>query len=152
MVAHSFPCSIWVDVFIAQPRDTCKTVQKYQLCNENHSGGPTLRVNNFIAQMATYVKKMIQENSRVESDGAGDGNGLCAILTGVKSTAVKSCLGRIMSYCETHLEPHQKMLALKRHRLAEPVRWEPGKQDVQEAWRAFGALSLGGSNSHMQVL
>lgn len=71
--------------------------------------------------MATYVKKMMQEKPCVESDGAGNGNVLCDIFTGVKSTAVMSCLVRIMAYCETHLEPHQKILALKKHRLAEPV-------------------------------
>ncbi|CAL8406926.1 unnamed protein product [Arctogadus glacialis] len=35
--------------------------------------------------------------------------------------AVKSCLGCFMSYCHTHLEPHQRVARLKTHQLVEPM-------------------------------
>ncbi|CAL8406928.1 unnamed protein product [Arctogadus glacialis] len=35
--------------------------------------------------------------------------------------AVKSCLGCFMSYCQTHLEPHQRVARLKTHQLVEPM-------------------------------
>ncbi|CDQ77126.1 unnamed protein product [Oncorhynchus mykiss] len=36
-------------------------------------------------------------------------------------SALKSCLVCQSSYCETHLEPHQRVPALKRHKLIKPV-------------------------------
>ncbi|CAL8390312.1 unnamed protein product [Boreogadus saida] len=35
--------------------------------------------------------------------------------------AVKSCLVCFMSFCQTHLEPHQRVAVLKKHRLVEPM-------------------------------
>ncbi|CAL8389654.1 unnamed protein product [Boreogadus saida] len=35
--------------------------------------------------------------------------------------AVKSCLVCLISYCQTHLEPHQRVAGLKKHRLVEPM-------------------------------
>ncbi|CAL8406745.1 unnamed protein product [Arctogadus glacialis] len=35
--------------------------------------------------------------------------------------AVKSCLVCFTSYCQTHLEPHQRVAQLKKHRLVEPM-------------------------------
>ncbi|KAJ3585346.1 hypothetical protein NHX12_014067, partial [Muraenolepis orangiensis] len=34
--------------------------------------------------------------------------------------AVKSCLVCLMSYCHSHLEPHQRVAGLKKHKLVEP--------------------------------
>ncbi|CAL8406919.1 unnamed protein product [Arctogadus glacialis] len=35
--------------------------------------------------------------------------------------AVKSCLVCLISFCQTHLEPHQRVAGLKKHRLVEPT-------------------------------
>uniref|UniRef100_A0A674E3Z3 B30.2/SPRY domain-containing protein n=1 Tax=Salmo trutta TaxID=8032 RepID=A0A674E3Z3_SALTR len=43
------------------------------------------------------------------------------ICSGMKLKALKSCLVCQTSYCETHLEPHQRVPALKRHKLINPV-------------------------------
>ncbi|XP_046875789.1 E3 ubiquitin-protein ligase TRIM39-like isoform X2 [Hypomesus transpacificus] len=43
------------------------------------------------------------------------------LLQGTKLKALKSCLVCLTSYCETHLEPHQRVAALKKHKLMDPV-------------------------------
>ncbi|XP_029928405.1 E3 ubiquitin-protein ligase TRIM21-like isoform X2 [Myripristis murdjan] len=45
----------------------------------------------------------------------------CDFCPGTKVKALKSCLLCLTSYCETHLEPHQRVAALKRHKLIDPV-------------------------------
>ncbi|KAM6926633.1 E3 ubiquitin/ISG15 ligase TRIM25-like [Lycodopsis pacificus] len=45
----------------------------------------------------------------------------CDVCTGTKLKALKSCLVCLVSYCETHLEPHLTMSGLKRHQLIDPV-------------------------------
>ncbi|XP_051755461.1 tripartite motif-containing protein 29-like [Ctenopharyngodon idella] len=46
---------------------------------------------------------------------------LCDICDDGKMKALKSCLVCQASYCETHLEPHQRVLNLKKHKLMDPV-------------------------------
>ncbi|CAL8359190.1 unnamed protein product [Arctogadus glacialis] len=48
-----------------------------------------------------------------------DDNFSCSICLDLK--AVKSCLECFMSFCQTHLEPHQRVAVLKKHRLVEPM-------------------------------
>ncbi|XP_059905060.1 zinc finger protein RFP-like [Gadus macrocephalus] len=45
----------------------------------------------------------------------------CDVCTGTQLKAVKSCLVCFISYCQTHLEPHQRVTVLKKHRLVEPM-------------------------------
>ncbi|CAL8335286.1 unnamed protein product [Gadus morhua 'NCC'] len=45
----------------------------------------------------------------------------CDVCTGTQLKAVKSCLVCLISYCQTHLEPHQRVAGLKKHRLVEPM-------------------------------
>ncbi|XP_030202054.1 zinc finger protein RFP-like, partial [Gadus morhua] len=45
----------------------------------------------------------------------------CDVCTGTQQKAVKSCLVCFMSFCQTHLEPHQRVAVLKKHRLVEPM-------------------------------
>ncbi|CAL8377193.1 unnamed protein product [Boreogadus saida] len=45
----------------------------------------------------------------------------CDVCTGTQLKAVKSCLVCFVSFCQTHLEPHQRIAVLKKHRLVEPM-------------------------------
>ncbi|XP_067438172.1 zinc finger protein RFP-like [Thunnus thynnus] len=47
---------------------------------------------------------------------------LCDVCTETKVKALKSCLVCLNSYCETHLEPHQKITVMTRHKLIDPVK------------------------------
>ncbi len=102
--------------------DTESTVLKCPLCKEEFYNRPMLRVNTFIAQMAAEFKNTVQEKSCDTPKQAGNGNVLCDICTGAKLTALKSCLVCLMSFCEEHLGPHQRISALKKHKLIHPVK------------------------------
>ena len=57
-----------------------------------------------------------------QQQALSDGAVLCDICTAdTKREAVKTCLECVASYCEIHLEPHQKAAGLKRHTLLEPL-------------------------------
>ena len=45
----------------------------------------------------------------------------CDVCTGTQLKAVKSCLVCLISYCQTHLEPHQRVSRLKTHQLVDPL-------------------------------
>uniref|UniRef100_A0A673HLS8 B30.2/SPRY domain-containing protein n=1 Tax=Sinocyclocheilus rhinocerous TaxID=307959 RepID=A0A673HLS8_9TELE len=46
---------------------------------------------------------------------------VCDVCEETKMKALKSCLVCQISYCETHLDLHQKVLSLKKHKLMDPV-------------------------------
>ncbi|KAM9356858.1 E3 ubiquitin-protein ligase TRIM21-like [Symphorus nematophorus] len=137
MAEENFHCSICLDVFtkpasipcghnfcldcISNHWDTNNTVLKCPLCTEKFYERPMLRVNTVLDQMAAKVKNFAQEKTCGTPEQAGNGKVLCGICTGAKLTAIKSCLVCFVSYCETHLEPHQRISALKKHKLIHPV-------------------------------
>ncbi|XP_045064806.1 E3 ubiquitin-protein ligase TRIM39-like [Coregonus clupeaformis] len=135
---EQFLCSICLDVFtepISTPcgHNFCKDcIIKYwdsndlcqcPMCKEKFYRRPELRINTFISEMVAQFRKLVQWKA-TSSPGqrpAKPGEVSCDFCTGMKLKALKSCLVCQTSYCETHLEPHQRVAALKRHKLINPV-------------------------------
>uniref|UniRef100_A0A8C9XCY9 Uncharacterized protein n=1 Tax=Sander lucioperca TaxID=283035 RepID=A0A8C9XCY9_SANLU len=67
------------------------------------------------------VQSLPDTSSGPEDMAAKPGEIPCDVCTGTKLKALKSCLVCLVSYCETHLEPHLTALRLKRHQLIDPV-------------------------------
>ena len=70
-----------------------------------------------MSEMADQVRRSARGN---EQPCVAPGEVPCDVCTGTPLKAVKSCLVCLISYCHTHLEPHQRVAVLKRHRLVEP--------------------------------
>jgi len=132
-----FLCSICLDVFtdpvsIPCGHNFCKAcITKYwdnsdlcqcPMCKEKFYRRPELRVNTFISEMAAQFRTSVKNkpNSQYRRP-ARSGEVSCDYCTGTKLKALKSCLVCLASYCETHLEPHQRVAALKKHKLIDPV-------------------------------
>ncbi|XP_030211475.1 E3 ubiquitin-protein ligase TRIM39-like [Gadus morhua] len=130
---ENFSCSICLDVYnspVSTPcgHNFCKTcitktwdekVQfKCPLCNKAFKRKPDLRINTLLSELAAQF----QTSKRVKYQlCVKPGEVPCDVCTGTQLKAVKSCLVCFISYCQTHLEPHQRFPVLKTHRLVEPM-------------------------------
>ncbi|XP_061589520.1 E3 ubiquitin-protein ligase TRIM21-like [Cololabis saira] len=137
--ADQFLCSICLDVFtdpVSTPcgHNFCKTcithhwddnvLYKCPICQEMFYTRPQLKVNTFIREMVSEFRREAQQkssSSSSEQQAAEPGEVPCDVCTGTRLKALKSCLVCLLSYCETHLEPHLTASRLKRHQLVEPV-------------------------------
>ncbi|XP_023187901.1 E3 ubiquitin-protein ligase TRIM21-like [Xiphophorus maculatus] len=133
-----FLCSICLDVFtdpVTTPcgHNFCKTCitqlwdgnvsYRCPLCNEHFTSRPQLRVNSFVKEMVDQFRGEAQQEARSSSEqqAAKPGEVPCDVCTGPKLKALKSCMVCLLSYCQTHLEPHLTAPRLKKHQLMEPV-------------------------------
>ncbi|XP_049918730.1 E3 ubiquitin-protein ligase TRIM21-like [Epinephelus moara] len=132
-----FLCSICLDVFtdpVSTPcgHNFCKNCitehwninVHYQCpnCKKVFDTRPELQVNTFVSEMVSHFRQSAQQRaSSSEQQAAEPGDVPCDVCTGPKVKALKSCLVCLVSYCETHLEPHLTASGLKRHQLIDPV-------------------------------
>ncbi|XP_038133581.1 E3 ubiquitin-protein ligase TRIM21-like [Cyprinodon tularosa] len=135
-----FLCSICLDVFtdpVSTPcgHNFCKAcitqhwdgnvLYNCPLCKEHFTSRPQLKVNTFIKEMVSQFRREAQQeaisSSSSEQQAAKPGEVPCDVCTGTKLKALKSCLVCLLSYCQTHLEPHLTAPRLKKHQLMEPV-------------------------------
>ncbi|XP_043960884.1 E3 ubiquitin-protein ligase TRIM21-like [Gambusia affinis] len=133
-----FLCSVCLDVFtdpVSTPcgHNFCKTCitqvwdenvpYKCPLCNEHFASRPQLRVNTLLREMVDQFRGEAQQeaSSSSEQQTAKPGEVPCDVCTGPKLKALKSCMVCLLSYCQTHLEPHLTAPRLKKHQLMEPV-------------------------------
>ncbi|CAL8305140.1 unnamed protein product [Lota lota] len=129
----NFSCSICLDVFkspVSTPcgHNFCRTcvttfwdgrVQyKCPVCNELFHTRPDLRVNTLLSEMVDQFRRSVLVK---EKPFVVPGEVPCDVCTGTQLKAVKSCLVCFISYCQTHLEPHQRFAVLKTHLLVEPM-------------------------------
>ncbi|XP_056329799.1 E3 ubiquitin-protein ligase TRIM39 [Danio aesculapii] len=125
-VSQELQCSICLDVFTDPVSTPCghnfcesclnqcwNNSQTYNcpFCKETFSNRPVLRINTALRQLVQLFKQNIPEKKSEV---------LCDICDGMKMKAFKICLVCQSSYCETHLEPHQRVPNLKRHTLIDP--------------------------------
>ncbi|KAK6304744.1 hypothetical protein J4Q44_G00253300 [Coregonus suidteri] len=138
---EQFYCSICLDVF-TEPVSTpcghnyCKScIRGYwestdlcqcPLCKNTFDKRPDLFVNTFISEMAAQLKKSAPVEATPITPGQTQTLSKpeavpCDICTKGEHMALKSCLVCLASYCETHLEPHQRVASFKKHKLIDPV-------------------------------
>ncbi|TDH15626.1 hypothetical protein EPR50_G00010870 [Perca flavescens] len=94
------------------------------MCKNVFNTKPELLINTFISEMVAQFRQSAQQkasSSSSEQQVSKPGEVPCDVCTGTKLKALKSCLVCLVSYCETHLEPHLTMSGLKRHQLIDPV-------------------------------
>ncbi|CAL8329435.1 unnamed protein product [Merluccius merluccius] len=130
---ENFSCCICLDVFNSPVTTSCghnfcrtcittfwgdKVQYKCPVCNELFHTRPDLRVNIVLSEMVDQFRRSIQVK---EQPSVEPGEVPCDVCTGTQLKAVKSCLVCFMSYCHTHLEPHQRVARLKKHELVEPM-------------------------------
>ncbi|XP_059905225.1 zinc finger protein RFP-like [Gadus macrocephalus] len=79
---------------------------------------PDLRINTLLSGLAAQFQTSLRVKDQL---CVKPGEVPCDVCTGTKLKAVKYCLVCLISYCQTHLEPHQRFPVLKKHRLVEPM-------------------------------
>ncbi|KAJ0069930.1 hypothetical protein NL108_016659 [Boleophthalmus pectinirostris] len=123
-----FRCSICLELFnspVTTPcgHNFCKTCIKMNwdvnppvcpLCKHKFSSRPCLKTNTLVAEMVGKIRSMHQAQ-------AGPEDVPCDVCPEPKLKALKSCLDCVASYCQSHLEPHQVVSGLKKHKLIGPV-------------------------------
>ncbi|KAK0152423.1 E3 ubiquitin/ISG15 ligase TRIM25 [Merluccius polli] len=129
----NFSCSICLDVFNSPVSTRCghnfcrtcittfwddQVQYKCPVCNELFHTRPDLRVNTLLSEMVDQFRRSVRVK---EQPSVEPGEVPCDVCTGTQLKAVKSCLVCFVSYCHTHLEPHQTVARLKRHLLVEPM-------------------------------
>ncbi|CAL8395201.1 unnamed protein product [Boreogadus saida] len=130
---ENFSCSICLDVFSSPVSTPCghnfcracitkfwdeQVKYKCPVCNELFNTRPDLRVNILFSEMVDRfgTSLRVKEQPCVEPAEVP-----CDFCTGTQLKAAKSCLVCLISYCQTHLEPHHRVAGLKKHRLVEPM-------------------------------
>uniref|UniRef100_A0A8C4X398 Tripartite motif-containing protein 16-like n=1 Tax=Erpetoichthys calabaricus TaxID=27687 RepID=A0A8C4X398_ERPCA len=86
---------------------------------ENFITRPELKRNTLLNEVIKKLKKTALSSPPFQNY-AGPGDVKCDFCTGKKFRAVKSCLTCMASYCQTHLQPHYEVAALKHHKLVDP--------------------------------
>ncbi|XP_036374399.1 E3 ubiquitin/ISG15 ligase TRIM25-like [Megalops cyprinoides] len=88
-------------------------------CRQTFTPRPVLGRNTILAAMVEKLKKMGLQADPPAHCYAGPGDVACDVCSERKHKAIKSCLVCLVSYCETHLQPHYESPPLKKHKLVE---------------------------------
>ncbi|XP_063068630.1 E3 ubiquitin-protein ligase TRIM47-like isoform X2 [Engraulis encrasicolus] len=103
-----------------------KGVYSCPLCSEPFSPRPPLKKNTVLAELVGNMKVQIVTSVPSVVCYAEPGDVECDFCTGRKLKAEQSCLACLVSMCETHLQPHLDVPALRKHKL---VKARAGLQD-----------------------
>ncbi|KAG2466150.1 TRI47 protein, partial [Polypterus senegalus] len=88
-------------------------------CRQNFWARPALQRNTLLNEVIKKLKKTGLSDPPPKNY-AGTGDVECDFCAGKKFRVVKSCLTCMASYCQTHLQPHYEVAALKFHKLVDP--------------------------------
>ncbi|XP_046873014.1 tripartite motif-containing protein 16-like [Hypomesus transpacificus] len=116
---HSY-CSSCIEGYWDQ--DEQKGVYSCPQCRQSFTLRPTLKRNNMLAEVVEKLNETggAQVAPSELTNPAGPGEVTCDLCTGPrKQRALKSCLVCMVSYCQTHLQPHYQVPGLKKHKLVE---------------------------------
>ncbi|XP_052444581.1 tripartite motif-containing protein 16-like protein [Carassius gibelio] len=91
-----------------------KRVYSCPQCRQTFSPRPALATHVLLAEMLEKLKKTRLQTADCSS---GSGDLECDICTGKKLKAVKCCLVCLNSYCQNHLQQHQRSFRGKKHKL-----------------------------------
>ncbi|XP_029961907.1 E3 ubiquitin-protein ligase TRIM21-like [Salarias fasciatus] len=133
-----FLCSICLEVFTDPVSTPCghnfcnecithhwntNNICDCPLCKKLFRTRPELNINTLLSEMVSQFRREaeLKASSSSEQQAAKPGEVPCDVCTGTKVKALKSCLVCLVSYCQTHLEPHLTVSGLKKHQLMEPV-------------------------------
>ncbi|XP_065124062.1 tripartite motif-containing protein 16-like [Paramisgurnus dabryanus] len=90
-------------------------------CRHTFTPRPALYKNVMFAEAVEELEKKKLQTSPPDHCYAGPGDVECDICTGRKYKAVKSCLECLNSYCQNHLDQHEKFFQVKKHDLMDPT-------------------------------
>ncbi|XP_074479207.1 E3 ubiquitin-protein ligase TRIM39-like [Sebastes fasciatus] len=87
-------------------------------CHKRFYVRPEISTNMVIEEISVQIKKR-----RIETPESADApwQVRCDVCAEMRFKALKSCLVCLTSYCEAHLEPHQRVPSLMRHKLVDPL-------------------------------
>lgn len=138
LLSEKFLCSVCLDVFTEPVSTPCghnfcsacihtywdgNDIYQCPLCKRTFSPRPELQVNTVMSELAAEFKTLGQiKASTPDPYLPGSADVLCDICSEMKLNAVKSCQTCLVSFCEMHLEPHQRVAVLKGHTLLDPVK------------------------------
>lgn len=131
---EQFQCSLCLHVFTDPVTTPCghnfcqaciqsvwdsNEVCQCPICKKSFTPRPEISVNAVFKELADMFRKMAVSLL----SAAKPGEVVCDVCAGtsVQLKASKSCLVCLTSYCEAHLEPHQRVATLKVHKLIDPV-------------------------------
>ncbi|KAI4896020.1 hypothetical protein NFI96_011270 [Prochilodus magdalenae] len=82
-------------------------------CRHTFTPRPVLNKNTLLAELAEGLRR-----TRLQAaPPAASGDVECDVCTGTKQRAAKSCLACLLSFCETHIQPHYDSPAYRKHKL-----------------------------------
>ncbi|XP_046907335.1 tripartite motif-containing protein 16-like isoform X2 [Hypomesus transpacificus] len=116
---HSY-CSSCIEGYWDQ--DEQKGVYSCPQCRQTFTPRPVLKRNTMLAEVVEKLKEKGGAGAAPSelTSPAGPGEGTCDLCTGPrKQRAIKSCLMCLLSYCQTHLQPHYQIPKMKNHKLVE---------------------------------
>ncbi|XP_056091142.1 tripartite motif-containing protein 16-like [Rhinichthys klamathensis goyatoka] len=83
-------------------------------CRQTFRRRPALAKNTMLTEVVEKLKRKLPADCY-----AGAGDVQCDVCTGRKHKAIKSCLGCLNSYCQSHLEQHESFFKRKKHNLTD---------------------------------